>query len=81
VLSHDGLGRPILHNGFRLIAAGTMENEKLRQGSQLRDRLDELHRLPAAGAVGSSGGIGRHAVQNRLSERSGNSGEIHRGYP
>ena len=39
-----------------------MEREQRRQGSQLGDRPDEFHGLPAAGAKGWGGGIGQHAA-------------------
>src|SRR5262249_1470650 len=44
-LRRTGLRRaPLLHLGFRLLAAGAVEDEDFWQSAQVRERLHELHR-------------------------------------
>jgi hypothetical protein len=69
----------LLHFGFRLLAAGTIEHEHFRERSQTRDPLDELHGLPAIRTGGRSWRVGQHAAGDRLSHRVSNSGDIRRG--
>ena len=47
----------LLHLRFRLLAAGTIEHH-VREPYQVKDGLNELHRLPADGAEGRSGRLG-----------------------
>jgi hypothetical protein len=46
--------------GLRLLAPRTVEHEDFRQPAEMRDRLDELHRLSAVGTQGRSRCIGQH---------------------
>jgi hypothetical protein len=45
---------------LRLLAPRTVEHEDFRQPAEMRDRLDELHRLSAVGTQGRSRCIGQH---------------------
>jgi hypothetical protein len=55
-----------LHLCFCLLAARAVEHQYLRQAAQVRERLNELHGLPAVGAKGRSGRVGRHAAEIAL---------------
>ena len=56
----------LLKFGLRLPAARTVEHEEFRQARDMRDRLDELHRLAAIGAQRRSWHIGQHAAKIAL---------------
>jgi hypothetical protein len=55
--------------GLRLLAPGAVEHEDFRQPAEMRDRLDEFHRLSAVRAQGQSGCIGQHKQRLRCLRR------------
>jgi hypothetical protein len=54
----QSLRRAVQRLCLGLLAARAIEHHDLRQPAHGWDRLDELHRFPADGAQGRSGGIG-----------------------
>jgi hypothetical protein len=50
-------------------SANSRKTPGFREPAEMRDRPDELHRLPTVGAQGRSGGVGRHAGRDGVGQR------------